>query len=150
MPAGISPKQSDNKISQEDCVSWLDFYFVPDYSPMCSFPNTPFTISHWSPAKTEQPPSHHNGRWACFLPSCSTPRWWKHPLTHPCKTKPRKRWGQQELTWKIPRHKHRCEDRTLWGRESRDNRQRCSLLKGAGVLHGEHGAAGAKGIPTPL
>lgn len=101
-------------------------------------------MSHLSPAKTRRPPLHHDELSACFLPSYSTPKWIKYPPTNSRKTKPRKGWEQWQLTWKIPRHKHRCEDCALWGRESRDNKQHHSLQKGAGLTHGEHSASDAK------
>ena len=49
---------------------------------MCSSPNKSLPISHWSPAKAKQPPLNHDKLWACFLPSYSTPKWLKYPLTH--------------------------------------------------------------------
>lgn len=118
------------KIALGDCCSWLCFCLVPDYSFKCSSSNKSFLFSLWSPTKATWSLLHQDKLWARFLQPYSTTERFKHPTTHTNQNE-KKEWKQWKFTWKIPRHKHRCEDCTLWGRKSRDNRQCHSPQEGA-------------------
>lgn len=79
-----------------------------------------------------------------FSPPTQPPNGYNIPPHTNTHTKPREGWEEWELTWKIPRHKHCCEDCTLWGKERKGNRQHHSLQKAAALTQGEHSVSGTK------